>query len=153
MTRPTAASADSGPAPAGASARASVGSAKAGGGAPAGSDPRRPGSATEGAEPVGAAAPGTGAAPHAPYPDDDPGQAMADSPEVTADELPGARALWILAFTFAAVGLFFPLSGLIAIGCGALAWRRGSGRGRVATFVAIATTLIGVVLTVVVLTT
>ncbi|WP_261565548.1 hypothetical protein [Frankia gtarii] len=69
------------------------------------------------------------------------------------EELPGARALWIIAFTFAALGLFFPLAGLIAIGCGALAWRKGSGRGRIATFVALATTVIGLILTIVVLTT
>ncbi|MCM3885473.1 hypothetical protein [Frankia sp. R82] len=67
------------------------------------------------------------------------------------DELPDARALWIIAFTFAVLGLFFPLAGLIAVGCGALAWRRGSGRGRIATFVAIGTTLVGILLTVVVL--
>ncbi|WP_235486466.1 hypothetical protein [Frankia sp. AvcI1] len=75
------------------------------------------------------------------------------SEEAEEAELPGARALWILAFTFAALGLFFPLAGLIAIGCGAMAWRKGSGRGRIATFVALATTLVGLILTIVVVTT
>ncbi|CAO5176798.1 DUF4190 domain-containing protein [Frankia sp. AiPs1] len=79
------------------------------------------------------------------------GERSADPELDPDDELPDARALWIVAFTFAAFGLFFPLAGLIAVGCGALAWRRGSGQGRIATFVALGTTLIGVLLTIIVL--
>ncbi|MCK9924620.1 hypothetical protein MXD61_22605 [Frankia sp. AgPm24] len=86
----------------------------------------------------------------APHADDDV-EWEVDPALEPVDELPDARALWIIAFTFAALGLFFPLAGLIAIGCGALAWRRGSGRGRIATFVALGTTLVGILLMVVVL--
>ncbi len=88
-----------------------------------------------------------------PYPDGYSDATDPDGAVMSDDELPGARALWILAFTFAVVGLFFPLAGLIAIGCGALAWRSGSGRGRTATLVAIGTTLVGIIFTIIVLTT
>ncbi|CAJ59587.1 hypothetical protein FRAAL0921 [Frankia alni ACN14a] len=105
-------------------------------------------------EQAGTASPVPAGAPPAPYPDGglDQGEHAASAVSEEA-ELPGARALWILAFTFAALGLFFPLAGLIAIGCGAMAWRKGSGRGRIATFVALATTLVGLILTIVVVTT
>jgi len=157
MTKPTAApGADSGSSSTTASARAS-GRPSAGPAdvaeATAASGTAGSAAVTGGSEPAGPAAQGAGDLPHAPYPDDERADVPVGTPQTAGDELPDARSLWILAFTFAVVGLFFPLSGLIAIGCGALAWRRGSGRGKVATFVAIATTLIGITLTVVVLAT
>ncbi|MCK9894750.1 hypothetical protein [Frankia sp. AgB32] len=108
-----------------------------------------PGAATD----SDVASAGIGSTSDDPYPDGYSDVTEPDGAVGSDDELPGARALWILAFTFAIVGLFFPLAGLIAIGCGALAWRRGSGRGRTATLVAIGTTLVGIILTIIVLTT
>lgn len=104
-------------------------------------------------EQLGTLPSGPAGTPDVPYPDNGLAQLEYGVPAAPDEELPGARALWIIAFTFAALGLFFPLAGLIAIGCGALAWRKGSGRGRIATFVALATTVIGLILTIVVLTT
>jgi hypothetical protein len=152
MTKPTSATgADPGPSLAGASAGAPAGPAD-GGAASVGADPGRSAAAERG-ERQGTVAGSTDGASDAQYPDSHLGQPEPDGSTMAGDELPDARSLWILAFTFAAVGLFFPLAGLIAIGCGALAWRKGSGRGRIATFVAIATTLVGIVLAIIVLAT
>lgn len=154
MTKPTpATSADSGSsstgAPAGVPDTASDGWTEA----QAGDGRERSTAAPAGPGPAASIPPVADGAPHVPYPDGDRARQAYGAPAASDEELPGARALWILAFTFGALGLFFPLAGLIAIGCGALAWRKGSGRGKIATFVAIATTLVGLILTIVILMT
>jgi len=55
----------------------------------------------------------------------------------------GTRTLWILAYVLSAVALLVPFVGFGAIACGAVAWGKGSRRGKVATFVAIAATVVG----------
>ncbi|EIV94289.1 hypothetical protein [Frankia sp. QA3] len=154
MSKPTpATSADSGSLPAGTPAGA-PGMASGGWIAARGGDGQgRSTPAPDVPEQAGPFPSGPDGTPRVPYPDNGPAQQEYGSLAAPDEELPGARALWILAFTFAVLGLFFPLAGLIAIGCGALAWRKGSGRGKIATFVAIATTLVGLILTIVFLAT
>lgn len=115
-----------------------------------------------GQSPAGRARPGTGSpAPYETYP-----QAPADQagympyPEGGQDqtqygrapypygpapvgETSGVRTLWILGFVLGALGLLFPLAGVAGIVCGAVAWSKHSSRGKIATFVAIAGTVIG----------
>ncbi|MCM3883696.1 DUF4190 domain-containing protein [Frankia sp. R82] len=55
----------------------------------------------------------------------------------------GTRTLWILAFVLSAVALLVPFVGFAAIACGAVAWGKGSRRGKLATFVAIGATVVG----------
>ncbi|WP_261570820.1 DUF4190 domain-containing protein [Frankia gtarii] len=90
-----------------------------------------------------------------PYPDN--GQAQMQygyqpQPVGPRPESSGTRALWILAFVFSAVALFVPFVGFAAIACGAVAWGKGSRRGRLATFVAIAATIVGWVLSILIYT-
>lgn len=58
----------------------------------------------------------------------------------------GLRTLWILGFVLGALGLLIPLVGVAGIVCGALAWSKGSARGRMATGVAVVATIVGVIL-------
>ncbi|MEX5711717.1 hypothetical protein AB1484_26340 [Parafrankia sp. FMc6] len=58
-----------------------------------------------------------------------------------AGETSGVRTLWIL--VLGAVGVLFPVAGVAGIVCGAVAWSRRSSRGKAATIVAIAGTVIG----------
>jgi hypothetical protein len=90
-----------------------------------------------------------------PYPDNNQEQMQyAGQPQPVGPrmESSGTRALWILAFVFSAVALFVPFVGFAAIACGAVAWGKGSRRGRLATFVAIAATIVGWVLSVLIYT-
>lgn len=82
-----------------------------------------------------------------PYPDDGPGpsghgQRQPDPSRGTPEADSTTRTLWILGFVFAAVALLIPLVGLAGIACGAVAWKRGSRRGRAATIVAVVATVV-----------
>ncbi|SNQ51522.1 conserved hypothetical protein [Frankia canadensis] len=81
-----------------------------------------------------------------PYPDNGMAEMQYGRPPRPAGpgvEPSGVRTLWILAFVFSAVALLVPFVGFAAIACGAVAWGKGSRRGRLATFVAIAATIAG----------
>ncbi|WP_007515716.1 hypothetical protein [Pseudofrankia saprophytica] len=63
-----------------------------------------------------------------------------------AGESSGVRVLWILGFVLGVLGVVFPLAGVAGVVCGAVAWGKGSSRGKTATIVAIVGTVVGVVL-------
>ncbi|CAO5184975.1 DUF4190 domain-containing protein [Frankia sp. AiPs1] len=81
-----------------------------------------------------------------------PQQARPGGPDVPQGEPSGTRTLWIIAYVLAVIGLLVPFVGFGAIGCGAVAWRRGSRHGRTATLVAIAATIIGWIVGVLIIT-
>jgi hypothetical protein len=100
-------------------------------------------------QPYGQAYPPADTTGYLPYPDNGRTQAeygQQPFPGQPSAEDSGTRTLWILSFVFAAVALVFWPVGLAAITCGAVAWKRGSGKGRTATIVSAVTTVLGVAL-------